>query len=473
MGKTDITSFYTYRWRYWIGYSLIVLLLLASLFIAAFHIPGGVSSAEEQSIIRASNFGTNVSITQVPINAPYYGLQHLSLSLFGPTLLGIKLPSLILGFLTALFMILLLRMWFRANIAVLSSIIAITTGQFLLLAQEGSSAILYIFWPTVLLLLGTLIARRAKHRFLWKILFFVSAALSLYTPLSIYVLIALGSAVLLHPHLRYIARKLSRLKLLGGMIAGAIIITPLVVSCVHNPQLLLSLLGIPNSWPNLLENAEKLIGQYVGFLSFGDGRAIMPIFGLGSFLLILYGYYRLLRSRDTVQSYLILTWTILLLPILIINPVYISIMFVPLLLALATGLSALLRMWYTLFPLNPYARIAGLLPLIVLVLSLTVFGVARYEYGYRYTPDIVDHYSNDLQLLPKNPTTIVVSSGEMPLYTALSNYNKQLQVTEKPPVSGEFMTTASMRLSDRIPSHIITNGRYSDSARYYIYSNTR
>jgi hypothetical protein len=159
--------------------------------------------------------------------------------------------------------------------------------------------------------------------------------------------------------------------------------------------------------------------------------------------------------------------------VLIINPSYISVMFIPLLLALATGLSALLRMWYTLFPLNPYARIAGLLPLIVLVLSLTVFGVARYEYGYRYTPDIVDHYSNDLQLLPKNPTTIVVSSGEKPLYTALSNYNKQLQVTEKPPVSGEFMTTASMRLSDRIPSHIITNGRYSDSARYYIYSNTR
>lgn len=473
MGKIDITSFYIYRWRYWLGYSFIVLLLIGSLYIAAFHIPGSVSSLEEQSTIRSSQLGTNLSITNVPANAPYYGFQHLTLSLFGPTLLGIKLPSLILGFLTAIFMVILLRKWFRSNIAVLSSIIAITTGQFLLLAQEGSSGILYVFWPVVLLLIATLIAKRAKHRFVWKILFFVSAALSLYTPLSIYVLIALGSAAVLHPHLRYIVRKLSRLKLLGGMIAGAIIITPLVVSCVHNPQLLLSLLGIPNSWPNLLENAEKLIGQYVGFLSFGDGRAIMPIFGLGSFLLILYGYYRLLRSRDTVQSYLILTWTILLLPILIINPVYISIMFVPLLLALATGLSALLRIWYTLFPLNPYARIAGLLPLVVLVLSLTIFGIGRYEYGYRYAPDIVAHYSNDLELLPRNTSTIVVAPEEKPFYTALAKYNKDLRVVDTPPSSNDFTTTGAMRQSDLTPSRIITDGRESNSARYYVYSNVR
>lgn len=473
MGKFDITSFYIYRWRYWIGYGLIALLLIGMLYIAAFHIPGSVSSVEEQSIIKSSQFGTSLSITNVPVNAPYYGLQHLSLSVFGPTLLGIKLPSLILGFLTAVLMLVLLRKWFRPNIAVLSSIIAITTGQFLLLAQEGSSAILFICWPVVLLLLATLIAKQATHRFLWKILFFVSAAFSLYTPLGVYVLLALGSAVLLHPHLRYIVRKLSRLKLLGGMIAGALIITPLIISCIHNPTLALSLLGVPTSWPNLLENIEKLVSQYVGFMSFGDARAIMPIFGLGSFLLIVYGYYRLLRSRETVQSYLILTWTICLLPVLIINPIYISIMFVPLLLALATGLSALLRMWYTLFPLNPYARIAGLLPLIVLVLSLTIFGIGRYEYGYRYAPDIVAHYSHDLQLLPRATSTIVVSAEEKPLYTALSTYNKTLRVEETPPSSGGFMTTAAMRQPERIPSRIITDGRYSNAARYYIYSNAQ
>lgn len=473
MGKFDITSFYIYRWRYWIGYSFIALLLIGMLYIAAFHIPGSVSSVEEQSIIKSSQFGTSLSITNVPVNAPYYGLQHLSLSLFGPTLLGIKLPSLILGFLTAVLMVILLRTWFRPNIAVLSSIIAITTGQFLLLAQEGSSAILFIFWPVVLLLLSTLIAKRAKHRFLWKILFFVSAALSLYTPLGIYVIIALGSAVLLHPHLRYIVRRLSRLKLLGGMITGALLITPLVISCIHSPSLALSLLGIPTSWPDILDNIAKLASQYVGFMSFGDGRAIMPIFGLGSFLLIVYGYYRLLRSRETVQSYLILTWTICLLPVLIINPIYISIMFVPLLLALATGLAALLRMWYTLFPVNPYARIAGLLPLIVLVLSLTIFGVTRYEYGYRYAPDIVAHYSNDVQLLPRDTSTIVVSADEKPLYTALSMYDKTLRVEETQPTSGGFTTTATMRQGDRIPSRIITDDRSSNAARYYIYSNAQ
>ena len=80
---------------------------------------------------------------------------------FGINTFTIKLPSLILGLLSAGGLILLLRRWFTLNVAVLTSLIAIATGQFLFIAQLGAPSIMYIFWPVAILLLGTQITRGA------------------------------------------------------------------------------------------------------------------------------------------------------------------------------------------------------------------------------------------------------------------------------------------------------------------------
>lgn len=333
----DMTTSFLYRWRYWFGYGAIGLLLAVVLYVAGVIVPGALTDAELRSIVASSTI-SEAGLTSMPINAPYYALLHLSLSVFGVTLLGVKLPSLILGFLTAVMMLLLLRRWFSPGVAVLASVVAITTGQFLFVAQQGATSVLYLFWPTLLLLLATLVAKRVRWSSTWKILFFISAALSLYTPLSLYVLIALGSAIVLHPHLRYLVRRLSRLRLAGGMLVAAILLVPLVLTSVQHPSFLLELLGIPTAWPDLWANLQNLAGQYLGFMSLGTGSILLPIFGMSSMLMILFGLYRLVRSYTDVQSYVILAWLICLLPVLILSPGYVSIMFVPLLLLLASSL---------------------------------------------------------------------------------------------------------------------------------------
>lgn len=469
MTKADLSRYILYRWRYYIGYSLIGIALLGLLAVSIFFVPGALTSAEEQTIIRSAEISPAKLLTDAPVNAPFYLLSYASLSLLGVGLLGIKLPALLLALATAVSMFVLLRRWFSPGIAVLASLIAITTGQFLFLAQLGATSVLYIFWPTVLLLLGTIIAKRPRFGIFWKVLFFVAAALSLYTPLSIYVLIAIASTALLHPHLRFIVKRLSRPRVLLGIVAAAIILTPLFISLFATPSMLFTLLGLPAEWPPIVDNLSTLSAQYFGFMTLGTGPVMLPVFGLASMMIIIYGLYRIIRTRATVQSHLILIWLVCLLPVLVINPLFVSIMFVPLLLLLATGLESILRRWYRLFPVNPYARVAGLLPLVVLVGAMVLFGLERFGYGYRYAPATVHNFSRAVLDRPRDTTTLLVHSDEASLYAAIARFDTHLTIITTVPEDGKFATTAKARQPNLLPVGLVTNGRTSDAVEFYLY----
>src|SRR5690606_27474244 len=119
---------------------------------------------------------------------------------------------------------------------------------------------------------------------------------------------------------------------------------------ITNPILSLALLGIPDVLPDFINNAETLLRQYLFFWEPSTTTLMTPVFGLGSILLILYGLYHIFKTRETTQSYLIITWLVCLIPVLIINPSFTSVTFLPLLLLLATGLDQLITYWYRLFP---------------------------------------------------------------------------------------------------------------------------
>jgi hypothetical protein len=470
MAAFNVSNLYLYRWRYIIGYGIIGLALVGLLVVAGLYLPGGISPAEQASVIRSDSLTLKDFNSFAIVNLPYYVLQAVSIDLFGVHDFSIKLPSLILGLLSAVSLIFLLSRWFRRNIAVLASFIAITTGQFLFLSQNGTPSILYIFWPVVLLLLGVLISRSTKHAFVWKVLFFIAAALSLYTPLSIYPLVAMVLAGFLHPHLRNIIRRLSKMRLILAIIVGLVIISPLLYGVTTNPTLALTLLGVPAHFPDFVANIVTVGKQYLDFWKPSTTTLMTPVFGLGSILLIVYGAYRVLRTSETTQSYLIIAWMVCLIPVLIINPGFTSVIFTPLVLLLTIGLQSLVRYWYRLFPLNPYARIAGLVPLILLVVALVSSGLDRYVYGYYYQPETTGHFTIDLRLLPKNTKQLVVSQNELAFYNVVAHHNKGLVVTTTP-TSNDF--TATRAAFQPYPGsrivQVVTSSSKSEGDRFYIY----
>lgn len=483
MGKTLITDFFIYKWRYIIGYTLVVCAFIGLLVFAGLFVPGGLSQDEIKTVAQSTSLSLTDPSTLAVASAPFYIAQKFILDFLGVTNFSVKILSLACAFAAGIGAVFLLRRWYRPNIAVLASIIMITTGQFLFVAQSGTASILFIMWPVWLLLAATMITGSVKHKRFWKVLFFILMPLSLYTPLTVYLVLAIISAAILHPHVRHVLKRMSRPHLAGLLLISLVLLAPLGYLISLRPELAAELFGLPASWPPaLMANLSQLGQQYFNFISPQSGTLMTPILGLGSIALIIIGAWQLFKTRYTARSYTMTAWAILLIPILIINPQYTTVTFVPFLLLAASGLNYLLRSWYGMFPLNPYARVAGLLPLVILVTGLVISGVDRYLYGYHYDPNTATSFSRDLTLLNYdvrrgNETTLYVTDKEKGFYDAVSQYNNgaRLTVTTEIPVTGNFAATheAHKQLDEtHTISRIITTGYANDSDRFYVYKKT-
>lgn len=478
----QITEYFLYRWRYVLGYSFIGIVIAGLLFVAGTYIPGGITKSEMQSVVMSSNLSFSLSHfdPSMILNLPYRILQRASIELLGISNFSIKLPSLILGALSIIGMLLLLRMWFRRNVAVITTFLVLTTGQFLFVAQSGNAGIVYVFWSVWLLLSATFVSRQAKWTTFWKVILFGIAALSLYTPLSIYILLALVGAIMLHPHLRFLVRRLSKSKLIIAGVCALVLVAPLGYAIFLQPSLGLTLLGIPDNNPTLTANAIQLLRQYFDFISPSSSMLMTPVYGLGSMALILLGIFRLATTKYTARSYLITAWIVLLLPVLLVNPTFTSVTFVPIMLLMAMGISALINNWYQLFPRNPYARIAGLIPLAVLIGGMMFTGIDRYTYGYLYDPNTAGNFSKDLTLFnnalkdkDRGKTVVVADKDEIPFYTAVAKYKDGLQVTTTNtiPAKTTLFTHDAKKTAGAVatPYRIVTDGMVNESDRFYIY----
>lgn len=498
MRKLNVIDFVVYRWRYSLGYIGVCLVLICLLFVAGFFIPGGLTDQEMHAVITSSDLSIKNFSPEMIVNAPYHALQKLSFYTFGVSNISIKLPSLAIGFFSGIGILLLLRTWFKQNVAVLVALISVTTGQFLIVAQTGTPYILYIFWSVWLLLSASMMSKGARFLLGWKVLLFTFMALSLYTPLSAYILIAIISATALHPHLRYTVSQLSKIQLLTASITGLVIVAPIVYALYLKPVVALELLGVPSKFPNIIANLGQLFTQYFDFMHPIYGAFMTPIYGLPSVLLMLIGLYRMLTTKYTAKSYIIIAWLLLLVPILIMNPDIISITFVPLLLLMAVGIDYLVRYWYRLFPRNPYARIAGLIPLIILIVSMTLTGLERYGYGYVYGEGVASIFSKDLTLVRAEiasstvATTLRVAPSEVSFYEAYRKYERgsTFQVTTSQTskqrtltpiesaiaankVQSTVIVSREARSSDdpSVPTKIITNAYAHEADRFYVYKN--
>lgn len=478
-----ITEYLLYKYRYYISGILASILVGSLLITATLFVPGGLSLAEQTSTVISSGLSPFSLDPASVIDLPYNLLQHLSFMALGISTLSIKLPSLILGLLSFVGIVLLLRHWSHTNVAIIAAVIVTTTSQFLFSSQDGTPGIMYIFMPTWLLLLALKVSRQTNRRSFWEFVLVAALALSLYTPLSIYIILALGSAILLHPHLRYIVGRLSRKKLLAASVIGLGLLSPLILALLTKPDIGLTLLGVPAQWPNIEEAATKLLETHFSFFLFGSSEQAQPVYTLPSILLAVLGIIHLFRVKYTARSYIITSWMVLLAPIILINPGKTTITFVPVMLLIAAGIDELLYRWYSLFPRNPYARVAGLFPVTLLVVGMALTGIERYFYTYRYSPAAAAGFSNDLTLLrnelanlDSQPTALLTTESELPFYQAVAKYDNAVQIVQPSqalPNNQQFIVTrAAFKERDmgaREPAKIITDGKSTQSDRLYLY----
>ncbi|MEO5948964.1 MAG: hypothetical protein ABIP74_01035, partial [Candidatus Saccharimonas sp.] len=388
--------------------------------------------------------------------------------------------SLIFGVLMVIGIFFLARIWFRRNVAVLTTILAATSTQFLFLVQDGTPSIFYSFIVIWLLLSGTLVTRGYMFNTFWKVIAGVLLACALYVPLGVYLVVAVVITAWLHPHIRHIVRHISRLRLILALSLAAAFVTPLVYACIVDVSTLRTLLGIDIAHFALWQNILDMWHTFAGFLTPSTNYLLLPLYSLGLVVLMTIGLYRLWCQRHTARGYLVFILGGLLLPFIFLDISHVESVFALAVILMAYGMSYLIATWYRLFPRNPYARIAGLIPLSILTLGMVYSGIVRYTHNYTYNPQVLSHYSDDLRLLEgtlvkydtKTPITLLTSEDELPFYNVVAHYDKRFSATTSPQTQPILIVTHAARMKapqDLAINTIVANSRATNADRFYIY----
>lgn len=481
--KRKVTEYVLYRGRYFIGYSIALALVVAIFAFAAFLLPDGLRAEEKATAIASGSIDFTNFDPDLVVNLPYLLLQRASFATLGFSTLTIKLPSIVLGVVTIIGLFLLLRQWFRPNIALIVGVIATTIPAMIFTAQDGTPISLMLAVSVWLLFSAIQVTRQHAPAGLWKTLAVVLLGINLYIPLGIYLNLAVLTTMIFHPHIRLVIRRMKVHISIIGAVLGLIIIAPLVYSIVMSPHIAEVLLGIPDSFvgwqESLVSFATLLFGSY-GTASAPTAPALLS---LGLLTIVIFGVYRFVLIKHTARSYIVWFWSITLIPLIYFNQQYINYLLPLVILVAAMGISTLIDEWYKMFPLNPYARVAGLIPLVFIVVGLMLSGLSRYQMAYNYTPTMASKFDNDIELLMKavdaadevgdKKVSVVVNESDVPFFTLLEQYEDSftLSTSLKAPtpiiVSADYTGRSSI---STIPERVITN-RFSENAdRFYLYT---
>jgi hypothetical protein len=472
-----------YRYRYVIGYGTFFTVLALALLTYVTTVPYGLTQNEMNSAVTSMHLNLRAITPLNLVDVPYHILQKASISFLGLTSFSIKLPSILVAFGTGVCLVFMLRKWFRDNVAVISSLLAVTTVPFLSGGRTGTSLIMTFFWTSLLLLAATNALHTRRFAAIWKVTGLIAALALLYSPFGIYPLIALAVSGILHPHVRHMFRTTRKAAYILYGAIGAIALSPLVIGAVAHPNILVTLAGIQLetiTWGKLADNTRQLYGLFVNPLGPAmRGDFIVPLFGTSTLAIMIFGLLKTIFDHHSARSYMLFIWLGFLLPLIFLNPTTPFVIFIPCILLLAIGTETLIREWYDIFPFNPYARLAALIPLVILLGSIMSTNMFRYFYGHMYAPN--GSYAHDeLTAIRKvidrkdiNKSSVLLAVADnQKFYDLLRRDYPKLQVSEKAevPAKGTLIALGDRAINGEVPYRIVTNGRSTDAHVLSVYT---
>lgn len=479
MKKLIISKLFLYRYRFFIGFVLLSSAYIAVLFGLPLLAPRGLSTAEMESATRSYALQLDSIFRGDVVDLPYRALQKLSIMLFGLNVYSVKLPSIIIGLLLGGLLILLLNRWFKTNVALFASILAVLSASFLYLAGSGTPLIMLVFWPTLLLWLGSKIQGVTKPKPMYCFVFAFVLLASIFTPHLIYLAVFIVLFALLHPHLRFTIKTLPTFPLILTIFIVIVGLTALVMAAFINPPIISELLlNNDFSFAGFLENIQKAFLPFFAWNTTLESPFLSPFIGLASVALAVIGLLSTTKgffaSRNSIATCLII-FTILLSGL---NPECAILILLPMAILIAHGLRYILDKWYDLFPDNPYARISAVFPIGLFLGIMIIGGISHFLFGYRYIPMVANEFDNDIELVSENidhNTTLYIVDNEIAynFFKILEEHGEN-RVQDTLPENAEDYPThfATLGLTP-VPGsleRIITSPKSNDSDRIYIYN---
>ena len=493
MKKRTISKMFLYRHRFGIVYSILAIVFSAMLIIFPSITPNGLSEAEMDSVNTSMALHKDTIISGDIIDLPYHMLQKTSISLLGLSTYGIKLPSIIFGAILCVLFILLLNRWFKNNVAIMASILAVLSSSFLYIAGSGTPLIMIVFWPTLLLWLGSKIQGENRPKPLYSFVFAFMLLLSLFTPYMVYLAVFIVLYTLFHPHLRFTITHLPRVPFVISTIIVLGVGAFIVLNAIKSPETAPNLLFMKNfSWNNYINNINTAFMPFFKWSGMLESTFLAPLVGLASLTLAITGlistYRGFFASRNSIATYLV-AFTV---AISGFNPNCAILILLPLAILIAHGFRYILNKWYGLFPENPYARVFGIIPISIFLTIMIMSDISHFVFGYRYNPAVANEFSNDLSLIREKvengSTLVILDDNEYKFYKNLEKKpilgigeKKDISIVHEVPITTvDKLATLGLieenlaegensKLSNYDLTRIVTNSKVENSDRIYLY----
>ncbi len=478
MKKIIISKLFLYKHRFVIGYILLGLAFVSLIFVLPFIAQKGLSEAEMSSAVSSYNLEPDAIFHGDLVNIPYRILQKFSIAIFGLTPFAIKLPSIVIGLILGFLLILILNRWFKNNVSLLASVVTILSTPFLFLAGTGTPLIMLVFWPALLLWLGSKIQGEKQPEPIFCFAFAFVLLLSLFTPYMIYFALFIVAFVLSQPHLRFVIKTLPKVPLLitGLIVIGGI--TVLTMNAIQNHVVIKELLLAKNfSFHAYLNNLGSAFTPVFSWNHSAEGTLLSPLISLPVFALIMIGLFSTTKGFFASRNAIAVILLIFTVAISGLDPEAVIFITLPIAILVAHGLKYVLEKWYGLFPENPYARIFALLPLTIFISLVLIPGVSQYVYGYHYNPIVANNYSNNLQIIRKNLSNETIlakkDSLEYKFYKILED-STDLKIVDEvnENVTGNIAALERQEngVKGRTLTRIITSEKSNNSDIIYLYT---
>lgn len=479
-----INAYRLYKWRYFIAYCSLAVFYFSLIAMTFWYAPAGLRQAEVDQVSQL-RFATMLSGESI-IELPYNLLQATSLKLFGLSWLGIKLPSLLIGSITVSGFFWLILRWINLKTALISTILAISTSQFMIIIQDGTPGIMFIFWQVMLMILLTQLSRytpdaqqlkstkKPARLALILPLLGIVIGLSLYTPMMIFLPALLLGLLFYHPKPRLFAKQFSLRLLMPGIVGFGLIISPLILQIITKPTLLKSIISLQAAPTNPLQPLIDIFDFWTNTPHF----LVQPVFSLGALILALIGGISLAQQYFSVRSTAVFFLMIinLLLSGLLAHSSAIT-LWLPVAMLIAYGIHSLTVSWMTIFPVNPYPRFFGSFTLSLMTIVLCLASVDSLFKKYAYAPNLAQNFKQDLTIvttfLQKNPkhTLIVANQDELNFYQRLRIDHLKIEIlNENITHESRILTRQAFKQSSKLmPSFALTDSHSQDFERFYVY----
>lgn len=426
-----IQHLFIYRYRYVIGYSILVIL---SLYLMLYNLSDLLPGIHNDEAINALDNTSLTNILNNPVDFPYKLVQRSLMSLLGPTVLALRLPSVFFGLASVFLFYHLLRTWYWPRVAILGSLLLVTSSWFLHFARFAHPAILII--PVALGFFLTLSRFRLTKKPHWLFLSAIFFVLGIYTPYFFYFIVAIALA-----NLRTIKTTLGQTR--NWMIAIALLfvllaLAPLTWAIYNNPEMLKEIFGVPDYLINIREIPLNLWGAMAHVFwtskeNWGYHLGTLPMFDIFTASMVGLGLYHYERHWPSVRSKTLFIALPLIIIAVSLNMLPTSfVILIPLLYILATsGASTLLGQWYSIFPKNPIARTVGMLPFALLLATVFFYHHRKYFIAWPQTPQVRQVYHEDypklLETLSQSTSkTLIIGDESQTSRYQLASFDNQI-----------------------------------------------